>query len=425
MSYRVSFSVIASVIFLSIFHIKIFAQESPYVVINEFSIEPEQSIELLNRSETVIDLSGWYLDDSGGSTYFSIPNSTLLYPNSCALFHGNFNLNKSSSDTIRLFDSKAPPTEINANMIDSYTYTSSPGMNNSFVRLPDGSDNWSTTSSNFGKFNESGNSCVIIPTETPTLTPTPISTATQTPSPTQPPTPTISQSSHENIYISEVMVAPNTGENEWVELYNDNDFPVSLQDWYIDDVEDGGSSPKIFSINIPAKGYTAFTLSTSIFNNSGDDVRLLDFDGNTKDEVSYSLSEIGKSWGWQNIKNKTFCLQDPTKGSENGKCLPGQISKQSNNEAKLHVVSPTKYYQKNNIYNIPLKYQSTSQSYKIYAVSVTPPNTYRDSTQINDNVRGAYTKYTQKSRSYKVFPFLAISYSLLSVASLAIKMIYS
>jgi hypothetical protein len=95
------------------------------------------------------------------------------------------------------------------------------------------------------------------PTETPVLNCvgqaclSPTNFPTQNSSPTNTPIPT--PISYQNIYLSEVYPNPQTGENEWVEIYNDNDFIVNLNNWYIDDIEDGGSSPKKFSLTIQPK----------------------------------------------------------------------------------------------------------------------------------------------------------------------------
>ncbi|MBI3366623.1 lamin tail domain-containing protein, partial [Candidatus Roizmanbacteria bacterium] len=111
--------------------------------INEFFIEPTpQQVEIINTGTQSADISGWYIDDNGGSTYYTIPQSSILYPNACLVFAGDFNLNKSSPDTIRLFNTIAPPTSTNANLIDSFSYKLSSGSGISYLRLPDGTDNW-------------------------------------------------------------------------------------------------------------------------------------------------------------------------------------------------------------------------------------------------------------------------------------------
>lgn len=161
---------------------------------------------------------------------------------------------------------------------------------------------------------------------TPIVSPiTTLPPATQTLAPTNQPvnqlTPTPALASYDNIYLSEVYPYPQTGENEWLELYNDNDFSVELNNWYFDDVENGGSSPKTISLTIEAKSYAVFDLTLSMFNNTGDNVRLLDFNKNLKDSFEYSEGEKSKSWGRTDFQSDQYCLQEPTKNSVNGSCL--------------------------------------------------------------------------------------------------------
>ncbi|PIS15840.1 hypothetical protein COT62_01555 [Candidatus Roizmanbacteria bacterium CG09_land_8_20_14_0_10_41_9] len=261
--------------------------------------------------------------------YYTIPKNTILYPNSCQVFTSDFNLNKSSSDTIRLFDSTFPPSSSSARLIDSYEYKASPGIGKSFLRLPDASTNWIATEESIGLFNLSKESCVITPTLTlpaplsgePILTyevgigPSPSSTP-------QPETPTSSPSiSYQNIFISEVMVNPETGSNEWVELFNNNDFDVALSDWYLDDGENEGATPKKFTLDISAKNYEVIDLSSSIFNNDGDQVRILDVDKIQKDSFEYGKSQKGNSFGRRSFDSDEFCEQSPSKGEPNNECV--------------------------------------------------------------------------------------------------------
>ena len=121
----------------------VFGQASQ-IKINEFLVEPTpQIVELLNTGTEIVDLSNWYVDDSGGTTYFTIPTGTQLYPNACLSFSGSLNLNRTSDDTVRLFDSTAPPTSSSAKLIDSFDYKSSSGSGVTFQRIPDGQSIWS------------------------------------------------------------------------------------------------------------------------------------------------------------------------------------------------------------------------------------------------------------------------------------------
>jgi len=320
------------------------AQAQKKILINEFEIESTpQSVELINIDEKSIDISGWYIDDNGGTSYFTIPNNMIIYPNTCLVFTANLYLNKSSADMIRLFDRTSPPTSSEAKLIDSFSYNQSPGLGISYIRLPDGTGSWITGQPTLGKFNSTGESCLIIPTTTPTptsppfpteLTPTdnqslnetvvpttqltPIPSPTETPS--QIPTPT-SQISYNNIYLSEAMVYPESGQKEWIEIFNDNDFTAQLNNWYIDDIENGGSSMKSFSITIPEKGYGVFELTSSMFNNDGDSIRLLDFNKSIKDSLEYSTAAIGKTVARITLDSDEVCLQEPSKGLQNTNCL--------------------------------------------------------------------------------------------------------
>jgi hypothetical protein len=124
------------------------------------------------------------------------------------------------------------------------------------------------------------------------------------------------------ISISEAMVNPQSGDSEWVELYNQNNFDVTLQNWFIDDIENGGASPKQFSLIIPANGYASADISSSLFNNSNDDVRLLNAEKVTIDSFSYEDSKpnitIGK---YDNM----FCFQKPSKNAINNECEQNNV----------------------------------------------------------------------------------------------------
>lgn len=115
-------------------------------------------------------------------------------------------------------------------------------------------------------------------------------------------------------------LTPQTGEKEWVEIYNNNDFDVFLNQWYLDDVENAGSSLRSFNLNIKAKSFAIIELSSAIFNNDGDSVRLLDLNKQLKDSFEYQYSEKGKSWARNSFDDGLWCLQEPTKEENNKPC---------------------------------------------------------------------------------------------------------
>lgn len=326
---------ISSLVYLSIFSSTTYSS----IVLNEVAIQPNQIVELYNSSSESADISSWYIDDSGGSTYFTIPLQTILPPQSCLLFNSDFNFNKSSTDVIRLFDNTSPPISTSAQLRESYVYLKAPDTGYSFIKKVDGGTEWQTNFSSLGLHNESFLSCVPtstptpLPTETPSLSPTTIpSLITQ---PTYEPSPT-SQPDYQNIYISEVYPYPLPGEHEWIELYNDNEIQVNLSHWYIDDGENTGSTPKLFSIDIDPYSYVIVDFSSSLFNNAGDVVRLLDNGKTEKDSMEYGKMSQGKSMARVSISEDAFCEQETTKNMMNIACLPEQNDRPS----PIHKISP-------------------------------------------------------------------------------------
>lgn len=63
-----------------------------------------------------------------------------------------------------------------------------------------------------------------------------------------------------NIFISEFSEV-----DEWVEIYNDNDFALSLQDWYLQDL--AGTKIKISDQSVNPKSFFIFEFSKTFLNN--------------------------------------------------------------------------------------------------------------------------------------------------------------
>jgi len=383
------------------------------VVINEVAIQPNQVVELYNTASTSADISSWYIDDAGGTTYYTIPSQTILAPNSCLIFSSDFNLNKSSTDVVRLFDNYAPPTTSSAKLIEQYSYIKAPDLNYSFSKKTDGGSEWQITQSSLGLYNETLASC--IPTPTPTSIPIPISTpiASVTTSASTPfLTPTPLPINYQNIFISEVYPYPQTGEHEWIELYNDNDLQVNLDHWSIDDGENTGSAPKSFSLILEAYTYGTVDISASLFNNSGDTVRLLNNNKSEKDSMEYGKITQGKSIARISFAEDSYCEQEQSKNAPNTVCI----------------LQPT-----------PLKTvqstQTTSKSVKkiiptIKKVSIQTPNkinsfvtsSQTSSTPSRGEVLGVQISETQSLSPTPYLSFVSGSYSLLTIVSIFIKM---
>lgn len=261
------------------------------VALNEFTVLPTQTVEIVNTSSHSADISGWHIDDSGGSTFITLAPNTVIAPYSCVVITGSINLNTTSADTIRLFDNTHPPTTSSATIIDQYFYVKPPPSFVSIGRIPDGSGAWTEHSPTLGMWNETGVSC-LMPTTTPTPTPNTPPTPTITPLPEPTPIPTL-QPEVNGIYIEELYPYPNPQEKEWVKIKNTNSYSVELINWYIDDAKDEGSAPKPFSATIlPNSSYTVI-LTSPLLNNDGDIVRLLDHNKNEKDAFEFDSASQG------------------------------------------------------------------------------------------------------------------------------------
>lgn len=129
-----------------------------------------------------------------------------------------------------------------------------------------------------------------------------------------------------SITISEVYSHPISGEDEFIELYNNLDTKVDLTSWIVDDTANGGSAPFIITnISIEPKAYIVIYESTSkvIFNDSGDDAILIDPLGNIVSQTKFNNMEKGKAWAsvsslWQIYPHPTPMQPSPVITYPNG-----------------------------------------------------------------------------------------------------------
>jgi len=222
------------------------------IIITEFMPNPEgenEWVEVFNNSELTLNLVGWHIGDN--TTSLKDINITID-PNSYGVVDLKTNrfLNNDDGDSVRLVDS-------NGDEIYSLKYENSEkGLS---IALVNG--NWIFSNPTKGEKNFVEE---VIEEEQKEEEE--------------------KESYPDNILITEFFACPNSGDSEWIELYNENDFKASLVGWKVDDV-DGGSSPKIFSADIDKKSY--YKVEYSGLNNSGDEVRLLNPDGDVVDNATY------------------------------------------------------------------------------------------------------------------------------------------
>jgi len=134
-----------------------------------------------------------------------------------------------------------------------------------------------------------------------------------------------------SIFINEILPSPKgaDSEEEWIEIFNKNDFEVDLSGWKISDTL-GKTTTYIFpaETKISAKGFLVLNRPTTkiTLNNDGDTLNLIQPDGNILDKVSFEKAPIGQSYN--KIENSWVWSDNLTLGSEND--VPKEESEKEN-----------------------------------------------------------------------------------------------
>jgi hypothetical protein len=129
----------------------------------------------------------------------------------------------------------------------------------------------------------------------------------------------------EGIIINEVFVHPSSGNDEWIEIYNPDN--TDLTSYFIDDdtnfADDIGTAKKQLT-TISNGTYAVFTLSSSMFNNSGDFVVVYDQRGTIVDQYEFTNDPgVDVAIGRNPDATGTFqILESITKGSVNAGVQP-------------------------------------------------------------------------------------------------------
>ncbi len=260
----------------------------------------------------------------------------------------------------------------------------------------------------------------ILPTATispsPTLIPSISATTTSTPV-TQTPTPTSTINEiYDKLYISEAFIYPESGQSEWVEIYNANSFQVSLANWYIDDTADSGSLPRSINITIPPHAYTVLEMNSALFNNAGDTIRLLDQNKILKDSIIYTASQKNMSIGRVNFVSNTICIQTPSKNNANNLCVENSVL-EDEDETPTPTRIPDSLIMPSPAISLTLEYPIYKEQY--YQSQATNPPDHKDYTVTE---KSSFKKEIN-TKPQTTASLLATAYSLLSFLSIAAKMI--
>jgi len=158
------------------------------------------------------------------------------------------------------------------------------------------------------------------------------------------------------IIFNEVLPSPEgpDAENEWIELYNQNDFDIDLSGWAIQDTT-GSTKTYILNSKIPALGYLVFKRpETKItLNNSGDGLNLFNPNKEIVDSVDFgkasldqSYSKTSSGWAWSTTltpgaKNIVPTPQAPKQKSKEKKSENGSLEANFLTEKGTAAVSTT------------------------------------------------------------------------------------
>jgi competence ComEA-like helix-hairpin-helix protein len=131
---------------------------------------------------------------------------------------------------------------------------------------------------------------------------------TQIPEPTPAPVPEINYSG--GVFINEILPNPQGADetDEWIELYNSNNFDADLSGWQLQDRAGTITTYTIPAITkILANGFLVFKRPDTkiMLNNDGDGVNLLTPDGKIVDSLGFVNAPLGQSynkvnddWAW-------------------------------------------------------------------------------------------------------------------------------
>ncbi len=220
-----------------------------------------------------------------------------------------------------------------------------------------------------------------LPTPTPTPTPTsePQQTAPATedekPVATVKPEPEKQAVYPSGIIFNEILPSPQgTDETEeWIEIYNQNNFDIELSDWQVKDSV-GSITAYAFPKNskIQAQGFLVLRRPDTkiVLNNDGDGLNLIQPNGNIIETAAYqkallnqSYNRISGDWSWSATltpgKENIISLSESNKSSSSA-AKTGAVKKSANDEASS---SLDKNFQEEQTANIGEKANSFAEKF--------------------------------------------------------------
>lgn len=320
-----------------------------------FDSNDDEWVELFNPTSSPVDLNGCYLSESGESVAngYQFPAGSIIPAGGFVVIYGgddgkngnSLGALSNSGDTVTF---SAPDQSV----IDSVTYGDEDAENDiTYRRYPDGAATFDRSISCAPGDTTTGcpspgssNGLAPSPTPTNTATPSPTATETNTPSPTPTntatgaptftpsPTPTNTATATpfpaglDDLVINEVLADPasssdwngdtvtsatDSGNDEWIEIYNSGSSSVSLLDCYVadDDKTTYDEGYRFGNVTIPAGGYVVVfgaDLGTNNedfggLNNGGDTVLLYKPDGTVIDTITFDTDDADDDITWRRV----------------------------------------------------------------------------------------------------------------------------
>lgn len=335
--------------------VKVIAADNDIIISEIGAFEPSDHewIEIYNKGTEAVDLTGWkFFEDQVNHGLTAFQNDLTIDPGEFAVIAdvaANFKSDypdftgtilDSSWTTLNLDGEEIALKNKNLEIIESFIYLACPNtsLQRIDLNLNDYTENnWQahTTANSAGRANElTEDNPDVPPTDDPGTDPPPDEPPTDDPGdtdlPPEDPDPDVpSLANPESIVINEFVSDPSEGD-EWIELYNKNNFAVDLTGWKI---MDGSNTVTTLEGQINANTdnpYFVLEKPKGALNNSGDVIILKNDNDEIFDTVYYGnwtapsgtvkapVAEDPYSTARQTDGETNFSVtQTPTKGAKN------------------------------------------------------------------------------------------------------------
>ena len=128
------------------------------------------------------------------------------------------------------------------------------------------------------------------------------------------------------VLITEAYPSPDTGDSEWIELYNNDVMTVDLANYILEEKSSSGVTNRRIPIGsfllAPKSYYVIYEEDFNIsLNNSGDEIYLIDINNNQIDKFIYkqvpNSQSVGRKLNEESFSNETFESFSPTPNKPN------------------------------------------------------------------------------------------------------------